>query len=154
MIKVKSRLAQLGAGVAMVALITSALALGASGEAQAQAKTDAAAVSADAGSIVCSGDLCIQTISVNTTYCLAVVAAWADTSNFKGHFEMAVPSEDYVQNSTGGNKEWYAGGANYKFTVPFYGEGAGYQATAWRYNGSSYTDIGRVNFTINVPSFC
>jgi hypothetical protein len=114
-----------------------------------------AAVPAAIGSILCSGDLCIQTISANITTCVAVVAAWADTSNFTGHFEIAVPDELYVQNSTGGDRVWIAGGANYKFTVPFFGEGETYQVSAWRHNSNgSYTRIGFVQFGINVPSFC
>lgn len=149
MINVKSRLARLGTGVAVAALVTSGLALSASGEAQAQAKTDATTVSTDAGSIVCSGDLCIQTVAVDTTEDLAEVNAWADTTNFTGHFEITVPDTWSGENSTGGNKGWPAGGTHYSFIVPLFA-GLRYQATAWRYNGgTSYTNIGRVNFTIN-----
>ena len=141
------------ARMALISALASAALLGSLGLAALPA--NAATGTTNAGSIVCSGDLCIQTETVNTTVCLAVVAAWADTSDFTGHFEMAVPSVGYTQNSTGGDKESIAGGANFKFTVPFYGEGVGYQATAWRHNSNgTYTNIGRVNFTINVPSFC
>jgi hypothetical protein len=133
----------------MAALVTSALALSASGEAQAQAKTDAVTVSTDAGSILCSGDLCIQTVAVDTAEGLAEVNAWADTTTFTGHFEITVPKTWSGENSTGGDKKWPAGGTHYSFVVPLF-PGLTYQATAWRRNSPGhYSDIGRVNFGID-----
>jgi hypothetical protein len=99
-----------------------------------------------AGAILCSGDLCIQTISINGTNETAVVAAWANRSNFYGHFELFTPFDEDYNSPT---EHWTAGGANYKFTVPLEG-GNGYNATAWRQNSSTnYTEIGDVQFTIN-----
>jgi len=115
------------------------------------AAPQAVAVSASYG-VVCSGALCIQTQSVNITTCEAVIYAWANTS-FTGHFDMAVPSEDVlVHNPPAGNIQWSSGEIA-GFEMPFYGQNVPYQATAWKLT-STYYDIGRVNFTINVPSFC
>jgi hypothetical protein len=99
-----------------------------------------------AGAVICGGDLCTQTISINGTTETAVVAAWANRSNFYGHFELSTPFEEDYNSPTG---HWTAGGANYKFTVPLEG-GNGYYATAWRQNSSTnYTEIGNVQFTIH-----
>src|SRR5215472_12012182 len=38
------------------------------------------------GSILCSGDLCLQTVSVNTSNHTAQVNAWADTSTLNPGF--------------------------------------------------------------------
>jgi hypothetical protein len=115
----------------------------------------AATVANPLGSIVCSGDLCIQTQSVNGSNCTAVVKAWAFNRSFTGHFEMAVPARGYAQNSRGGDRNWQAGGPGYDFTVRFFGSSFQYQGSAWRHNpNGGYSRIGFVPFAINVPSFC
>jgi hypothetical protein len=101
------------------------------------------------GSNMCSGDLCIRTNRVTVSNCTAVIAAWAATSAFFGHFEIR-PSIGGHQNSTP-DKLWAAGGASYKFRVQLGGNGIGIQETAWRYNNPGYTAIGQVNSTIDAP---
>jgi hypothetical protein len=103
------------------------------------------------GQIVCSGDLCIQTNSVDLSNCTAVVAAWANNNNFYGHFEIVGPGSDQ---SSEPDQEWIAGGANNKFTVPYHGAGDGYQATAWQDNNGSYSNIGQINFGIEGQGAC
>lgn len=146
MIKLRSRLGRLGMGVAAVALAVPAMALSTSGDAHAAT----ARMGIPNGDIVCGGDLCIQTNSVNTTACTAVVAAWANTSTFYGHFELSI-SGGFVANSN--TQTWPAGGQNYKFNVHF-NPHAEYEATAWGYNGGQYQNLGTVDFTINDASAC
>lgn len=68
-----------------------------------------------AGMILCSGDVCIQTISVNAAGTSAVISAWADTKNFSGHFEL-MPFSGAVQNTA--DQTWIAGGTRARFTAP------------------------------------
>jgi hypothetical protein len=115
------------------------------------AAPQAVAVSASYG-VVCSGALCIQTQSVNINTCQAVIYAWANTS-FTGHFDMAIPSYAVlVHDPPAGNIRW-SSGEKAMWEMPFYGQNVSYQATAWKHT-TTYYDIGRVDFTINVPSFC
>lgn len=139
------------ASAALVAL------LGTSAIPAAAAPAMGAATANPIGSIVCGGDVCIQTQSANISNCTAVVAAWANTTTFFGHFEIVPlgPTITPGVNSPGGDKTWPAGGTNVKITIPFYGSPETYQAIAWKRNANgSHTKIGTVNFTINVPSFC
>ena len=95
---------------------------------------------ASVGSILCSGDLCIQRITsvVNGT---ASVKAWADTYSFTGSFYLSGGPDGYDRSSTTG--KWNAGGTGYVFTdVP---EGATYTATAWTTGGD---EIGLVTFGV------
>ena len=95
---------------------------------------------ASVGSILCSGDLCIQRITsvVNGT---ASVKAWADTSSFTGTFYLSGGPDGYDRAST--TQKWNAGGAGFVFTnVP---EGATYTATAWT---TSNDEIGLVTFGV------
>jgi hypothetical protein len=124
----------------------------------AAAAVPAAAVAAakPIGGIVCSGDLCLQTQSANTANCTAVVNAWADTTSFTGHFEIQamMPVNTAGVNSSG-DQLWPAGGMHASIGIQFFGSPESYQATAWRHNPDrSYTKVGVVNFTINVPSMC
>jgi hypothetical protein len=145
MTKLRSRLGRLGTGVAVVALAVPAMALGTSGDAHA------GVFDGPDGQIQCSGDLCVQTNSVDTTGCTATIAAWANTSDFFGHFEMAIPDTGYVANSN--TQTWPAGGEDYKFQVHFNPD-VTYEATAWGYNGGQYENLGQVDFTINDASGC
>lgn len=104
-----------------------------------------AEVPAAKGAILCSGDLCIQNDGYGPNY--VVVSAWAYNKNFFGHFEMAEGS--YYQNSTGGNKWWYAGRGAYAFVMPLQCTYS-YVGTAWRYTGGHYYVGGRVTFGLGV----
>jgi hypothetical protein len=95
------------------------------------------------GSILCSGDLCIQYDGSIATCTIATVDAWADTTTESGHFEIEIPSEGYSQNSSSGT--WVAGGAGFEFAVPLYPRAVGYTVIFYHDKNS----IGQVNFTIN-----
>lgn len=90
------------------------------------------------GSILCSGDLCIQrtTSIINNK---ATVKAWANTFTFVGHFELLGP-DGHIANST--TAAWVAGGAGYNFNGV--AAGSGYSIIAW--DGSA--NIGQVNFRV------
>jgi hypothetical protein len=103
------------------------------------------ASAAGTGKILCGGDLCMQTLSVNDSTNNAVVAAWADTSNFYGHFEIICP---YGQYENSPNENWKAGGANYKFTNVILEYGA-YDIIAWKDSSGKYTNIGEIDTEIN-----
>jgi hypothetical protein len=109
----------------------------------------AAPASAAAGKIICKDDLCIQTLSVNTTTCYAVVATWANTAKFYGHFEMINEITGEYGNSP--QQWWYAGGKNYHFTVewtPIFT----FTAIAWKYANGGYSKVGEVDFGIDPNS--
>jgi len=106
---------------------------------------------ARAGSILCSGDLCLQTVSVNTSNSTAQVNAWADTKNINpGYFTLSTPP-----NSSGVSEfafspvgNWPAGGKHYTFTVQL--EHGTYDMTA--YSGGTLgkgTPVGDKTFGIN-----
>jgi hypothetical protein len=110
----------------------------------AQAPATTVPASPDFG-IVCNRDICVQTQSINTGNSTAVVAVWANTYCFYGHFEMAIPATGWYQN-THPDTNWCPT-QHPKFTVPYYGSGVSYQATAWQ---CCYGDIGQVNFAIYI----
>ena len=132
--------------IAFISTLMSAALVGSLGLAVVPA--NAAAARANAGAILCSGDLCIQTVAVDTTEDLAAVNAWADTTTFTGHFEITVPGTWSGENSAGGDKRWPHGGTHYTFVVPLF-PGLTYQATAWRRNSPGhYSHIGWKKFGI------
>jgi hypothetical protein len=96
------------------------------------------------GSILCNGDLCIQTNEINADS--ATIAAWAYTYAFGGHFELTTPDGQVFNSPT---EVWAAGGANYGFNVPLFCNQQWYTITAWAGNGNPYTEIGKVSFTVN-----
>ena len=106
-----------------------------------------------AGTILCSGDVCIQTISVNAAGTSAVITAWADTTTFTGHFEL-MSLTGQVQN--GADKTWIAGGSTgsvrAKFTAALTEQnGHTFSMYGWKkVAAGSYTNVGIVKqFTVN-----
>jgi hypothetical protein len=95
--------------------------------------------------IVCSGDVCVQTVSISSGTELAKVNAWARTTKFFGHFELQDIVNNKVYNSKP-NKTWLAGGAHYTFkNIPTDGGVTAFHVIGWKYDGGkSYTDIGYV----------
>jgi hypothetical protein len=82
---------------------------------------DAATTQAAAGSVLCNGDVCLQTISVNTSNHTAQVNAWAATKTLNpGFFILSTPPDSSGVSSFeySPTKEWPAGGTHYTFTIP------------------------------------
>jgi hypothetical protein len=114
-----------------------------SSTASTHSSTSAVSLSpASVGSILCSGDLCIQRVTsiVNGK---ATVKAWAFKTSFRGYFALTDGDlGDYDQESP--TEQWTAGGAGYLFTnVPQAGNP--YTASAWT---SPTNPIGWVYFGI------
>jgi hypothetical protein len=109
----------------------------------------ASTVPAAVGKIICKDDLCIQTQSVNTSTCYAVVAAWANTAKFYGHFEMINEITGGYANSS--QQWWYAGGKSTKFTADWTPVFT-FRVIAWKDTNGSYSAIGTVNFGIDPNS--
>lgn len=85
-----------------------------------------------AGSILCSGDLCLQTVSVNTTNHTVQVNAWADTKTINpGYFVLTTPPNSSGVSEVGFSPvgDWPAGGKHYTFTVQL--EHGTYDMTAY-----------------------
>jgi len=140
--KILHRAAAVAFAVAIAAAMSLALAHTASASTARAATPDAI------GGIVCSGDLCVQTQSCNSSHTEVTIRLWADSTGFFGHFELEDPNGvDY--NYPPYNTNWSKGGGH-NFTVPLY-LGDTYRGIAWRYTPSSdkYTNIGQVNFTVN-----
>ena len=106
-----------------------------------------------AGKILCSGELCLQTLSINAPVCTAVVREWPYQVNLYGHFEITSPTNShYTQNSAGGDHRWRAGIDGYNFTVPLFLNNNDYWGVAWQQSpprpGGSYSETGAVEFAI------
>ena len=112
--------------------------------APASAATGAAAPSA-AGSIVCGGDMCIQTVS--TTKSAARINGWANTSTFHGYMEISVPTGGGIAEFQQSPIEtWPAGGKHFTFELNCY-TSTYYTAQAWTY--PAYDNKGTVTFVID-----
>lgn len=114
-----------------------------------------------AGSILCSGDLCLQTLSVSgVPSCTAVVRTWPFNVNLYGHFEMSEPfNNHYTQNSQGGDRSWRAGIDGFDFTIPYFHTNDTYYGIAWQRNNpgklpANYSKVGVVGFGIAGPDGC
>jgi len=119
-----------------------------------------------AGDILCSEDLCLQTLSINgPPNCNAVVREWPYTVNLYGHLEIAEPyNHHYFRNSTGGDHWWRAGIDGYNFTIPYFSptsetEQPTNYGDAWQRNNpgrlpANYSIVGEVQFGIIGPYGC
>jgi hypothetical protein len=144
--KVRNRSAA-AIAIATLTLLGALFTAGASTPASAAARP-AKPAAAPSYATLCRGDLCVQTKGIGTSF--AVVNERANYRNFRGHFELAVPSRRYALNSPGGDVVWHAGGAGHNFPAIYF-PCATYQATAWQLNPNGrYTDIGRVNFGVGL----
>jgi hypothetical protein len=135
------------AAVAFAAAIAAAMSLALAHPASASTARPNAAPDA-IGGIVCSGDLCIQTQSCNSSHTKVTIREWAYSTGFFGHFELEDPNGvDYNYPPT--NTNWSPGGGH-NFTVPLYFDDT-YTGIAWKYTPSTgkYTNIGEVHFTVN-----
>ncbi len=98
--------------------------------------------------IVCHDDVCIQTASKNVTY--ANVNAWANTTTFKGHFQLVNRTCDITEGNSP-NETWPAGGAHYTFKNIYYNPiacGDFWEVIGWKESGKTYVDIGNDGFQI------
>jgi hypothetical protein len=100
----------------------------------------------DVGTILCSGNLCIQRVTaiINNK---ATIKAWAYRYNFTGHMELAGPDGFIANAPTSGDIFWTAGvtGAFFRGVA----RGGGYTITAWRGTRTTgYLDIGQVPFGV------
>jgi|GEM_PF-6806910 len=101
-------------------LVASAVSVGALGLGALPADA-APAQAAASGSILCSGDLCLQTASVDTSNHTAKVNAWADTTTLNpGFFILSTPpnSSGVSAFAYSPTQKWPAGGTHYTFTIP------------------------------------
>jgi hypothetical protein len=102
-----------------------------------------------AGSILCSGDLCLQTVGVNTSNHTAQVNAWADTSTLNpGYFILTSPldSEGIGEVLASPVQKWPAGGTHHTFTIELL-HGT-YTMDAYRGKPPG-TNVGQKGFGIN-----
>jgi hypothetical protein len=113
--------------------------------APASASSESKVIASSGGEILCSGDLCLQTVC--SALSIGSVNTWAYYKTFYGHFEMSAPDDHYLRNSP--TRSWPAGGTH----STFYGvpTSTPVAATAWEENKTThkYTDLGTIGFTIN-----
>lgn len=151
MVTVKSRITRLRTAAAGIALITSALVLSAGASAQAQTVAHAPQIRHTATvsprfTILCSGDVCVQTVTKGAT--IATVNAWADTVSFTGHFELLNGCGQFVANSP--DQFWPSGRSPHKFTGIHWADCMDqWKVIGWQENSpGDYSRVGTVNFTI------
>lgn len=137
----RNRLGMVGAALVSLGILAGATA------APAGAATQPSAPVPRAGSILCNGDLCIQTVSVNTSNHTAKVNAWADTRTVTGYFILQQPPVNGIGSfEYSPTRTWPAGGTHYTFTTPLL------HGTYWMfmYQGAPPgSPIGDVGFGIN-----
>jgi hypothetical protein len=110
----RNRLGAVGAALISVGVLAGATA------APAGAATQPSTQAPAAGSILCDGDLCLQTVSVNTTNHTAQVNAWANTTTLNpGFFTLLSPlnSSGVGEALSSPVRKWPAGGTHFTFTV-------------------------------------
>jgi hypothetical protein len=143
-----SRRISLLAAAAVAALGMLSICTSATASAASSSRASAIKVLPEAkGSILCYGDLCLQTDSVGSDS--ADVETWANNHNFTGHFEMIAPGGQVFNSPT---ETWKAGGKGYEFeNLPlFCGDGFSYEGTAWQGSGSGpYNNLGSLLFGID-----
>jgi hypothetical protein len=144
---------RLGAiGAALVSLGVLAGGTSAPARAATPPVSSAGAVTAQApgaGSILCSGDLCLQTISYNTRTHTAKINAWADTKRLNpGYFTLDTPpdSSGVSEFLFSPVRRWPAGGTHYTFTAQL--EHGTYDMTAYSGNIPG-SPVGEKGFGIN-----
>lgn len=130
-----------------LALIAPAVLSTAPAQASVHAQASVAAP-AGLGAKICQGDVCIQ--SQNGNALQQNIRAWANTSGFKGHFEMdfgCAPGVCNVVNSP--NQYWRAGGSGYIFDGIPSGVGACVKALSGPFStGSRWRGLGDVCFEV------
>lgn len=102
-----------------------------------------------AGEILCGGDVCLQTISVNTSNHTAQVNGWANTSTLNpGFFILTSPpnASGVSTSAVSPVKTWPAGGTHFTFTIPL--AGGAYEMSGYR-GSPPGTNVGNEFFGIN-----
>jgi hypothetical protein len=116
----------------------------------------------NAGEVLCSGFLCLQTLSVTGPTgrppCTAVVREWPYKVNLYGHLELAETFAGLIYNTPPPDHWWRGNIDGYNFTIPYSTGGYTYTGIAWQLNnppnGHSYSNVGEVNFGISGPIGC
>ena len=99
----------------------------------------------DTGSVLCSGNLCIQRVTSIVNH-KATIAAWAVNSGFTGHFELLGPDGHIANHPTTGDQKW-AVGQSTQFTGV--AQGGGYTIKEWVGTASTgWHTAGVVNFSV------
>jgi hypothetical protein len=103
------------------------------------------------GAVLCSGDLCIQTVGCLDGNSKVSIDEWAN-SGFFGHFELELPNGTHQNSLPSGNYN-YDTGSGYVFTADLVLQQP-YEGIAWSYNAETkaYSDVGHVTFTVNTCS--